>query len=208
MYNICIVASVLTEIIIPLLSAIIGGSITMLGVVITILYESKKARKEYLEKNRPFFVVEDQGIPDVPCEKIKRIFVDDDNNKVVQPDQIVFLWDGMFISNMSNNLCLISYIRINGVEYKSFDNTPIKVGELCKITGYPYSIYVGKSIDNVSIGFLDRDFNLYEYRAVFEIKEYQNENDSISKYCNKAIYISLIDCRTNLAKKEKKGKRK
>lgn len=48
----------ITGVVVPLVSAFIGGLITFLGVLLTIKAENKKSSKEYLEKIRPFFVVE------------------------------------------------------------------------------------------------------------------------------------------------------
>jgi hypothetical protein len=192
------------DIIIPLLAAFIGGLITMLGVVCTILYENRKTRKEYLEKNRPFFVVENPATLDLSKISIKQLRVSDDSMEDVKPDQIIFHWNSLLIYNMSNNVCMVSYIKVNGIEYKSFDNVPIKVGDFCEIRGVPLSAFIRKSVDTISIGFCDRDFNPYEYRVSFEIKECKNEKEGLEKYCHKAITFSLIDCRTNLAKSKRR----
>ena len=68
------------------------------------------------------------------------------------------------------------------------------------------SAFIRKTVDNISIGFLDKNFNLYEYKVSFDIEEYANENEGLKKYCNKATTFSLIDCQTNLAKPKRRVK--
>ena len=46
-----------SDIIIPLIAALIGGGLTLIGVIWTIKAEKKKDKKAYLERIRPFFVL-------------------------------------------------------------------------------------------------------------------------------------------------------
>ena len=62
-----------TDIIIPIIAALIGGGLTLSGVILTIQAEKKKAKKEYLEKIRPFFVIEDANTIDITQIKVKKI---------------------------------------------------------------------------------------------------------------------------------------
>lgn len=195
-----------SDIIIPIIAALIGGGLTLIGVIWTIKAEKKKAKKEYLEKIRPFFVIEDATAIDITQIKVKKIWFNDDSMNDVESDQIMYHWDSLLISNQSDNVCMLSYIKVNDTEYASFDNVPIKSGDYCEIKGSPFSVFIKKAIDNISIGFLDRNFNLYEYKVSFEITEYANENEGLKKYCHKAITFSLIDCRTNLAKTKRRAK--
>ena len=159
----------------------------------------KKAKEEYLEKIRPFFVIENVRMLDLNQIKIKQIYVEDDSSDDVKPDQIVYHWSSLLLSNQSEFVCMFSYIKINGIEYASFDNIPIKSGDFCEIKGFPLSAFIRKTVDNTSIGFLDRFFNLYEYKVNFEIKEFENISEGLKKYCHKSIMFSRIDCRINLA---------
>lgn len=199
--------NIITDIIIPLISALVGGGTTLLGVIFTIKAENKKSKKEYFEKIRPFFVVETIDGLNVDKAKIKKIWITDDSEKDVAEGQVIYHWNYLLLSNMSESVCMISYIKINDEKYASFDNVPIKPGDFCEIKGAPLSMFSRKSIDNISIGFLDKNFNLYEYRIFFEIKEHTNDVEGSKKYCHKTIEFSLIDCRTNLAKIKKKLKK-
>ena len=102
-----------SDIIIPIIAAFIGGGLILIGVIWTIKAEKKKAKKEYLEKIRPFFVIEDATTIDITQIKVKKIYVNDDSMNDVDPDQIVYHWDSLLISNQSDNVCMISYIKIN-----------------------------------------------------------------------------------------------
>ena len=195
-----------SDIIIPLIAALIGGGLTLIGVIWTIKAEKKKDKKAYLERIRPFFVLENPDTLDLSKLNIKKIWVKDDSAQDVQPDQIVFHWDGLLISNMCDSVCMVSYIKINDTEYASFGDVPIKPGDFCEIRGFPFSAFIRKYIDRISIGFLDKDFNLYEYKVAFEVREYQNHVDGWKEYCHKAITFSLIDCRTNLVKSKRRAK--
>ena len=192
------------DILIPLIAALIGGGLTLLGVVLTIKWEKRKDKEEYLERIRPFFVLENAYAPDINQMKIKHIYAEDNSMDDVKPDQIVFHWSGLLLSNQSESVCMLSYIKVNGIKYASFGNIPIKSGDYCEIRGFPLSVFIRKTIDDISIGFLDKFFNLYEYKVEFDIGEFQDENEKIKKRCNKTIMFSLIDCSTNLANKRRK----
>ena len=196
------------DILIPLIAALIGGSLTLAGVVLTIKCGEKRAKEEYLEKIRPFFVIENVHTLDMDQIKIKHIYVNDDSMEDVEPDQIVYHWNSLLLSNQSESVCMLSYIKVNGIEYASLDNTPIKSGDFCEIRGYPLSAFIRRTVDDISIGFLDRFFNLYEYKVNFKIGEFkiENDNEKLKKYCFKSITFSLIDCGTNLADKSRRKK--
>lgn len=193
-----------TDILIPLIAALIGGGLTLLGVVLTIKWEKRKADEDHLEKIRPFFVLENAYTSDINQIKIKQIDVKDDSMDNVNPDQIIFHWCSLLLSNQSESVCMLSYIKINGIKYASFGNVPIKSGDYCEIRGFPLSVFIRKTIDDISIGFLDKFFNPYEYKVQFDIEEFQGKDERLKKYCNKTIVFSLIDCSTNLASKRRK----
>lgn len=194
------------DILIPLIAALIGGSLTLLGVILTIKWEKGRAKEEYLEKIRPFFVVENVRASDIDQAKIKHIHFNDDPRKDAKADQIVYQWDSLLLSNQSESVCMLSYIKVNGIECASFDNMPIKPGDYCVIRGFPLSVLVRKTVDDISIGFLDKLFNVYEYKVNFKIKTEDVKNEGLKKYSFKSITFSLIDCATNLTDKSRRKK--
>lgn len=186
----------------------IGGGITLLGVILTIKAENKKGKRDYLEKIKPFFVVESTNELNIEKTNIKQIWVNDDSLKDFGGDQIIYHWNYLLISNVGESVCMISYIKINNEKYTSFDNIPIKPGDFCEIKGFPLSAFIKRCIDDITIGFLDRNFNLYEYIVRYEVKEYTGDVGALSKHCHKLIEFSLIDCSNNLAKKVEKHNNK
>ena len=56
---------------IPLLSGIIGGLFTLVGVVLTVRYERKKEQRDYMEKIKPYLVV--QHLSDLSKDEIQHI---------------------------------------------------------------------------------------------------------------------------------------
>lgn len=192
------------DIIIPLVSAFIGGGITLWGVFLTIKYESKKSRKEYLEKIRPFFVVENENLKSIDVDSIKKIWVNDDSSKELKEVSTIFHWDSLVLSNVCDNVCMMSYIKINNEQYASFENIPIKSGECCEIKGCPLSSYINEKIDNISLGVLDREFNIYEYELKYRINDCKVDNDNLKNYGHKIISFYLIDCGKNLTKRSRR----
>lgn len=191
------------DVFVPLISAIIGGGLTLLGVIWTIKAENKKSKKEYLEKIRPFFVVEPPLTMDTEKNR-KSIWINDDYSNADQQGQIVFHLDTLYLSNESESVCMIGYIKINDTEYDALENVPIKAGDLCEIKGAPFSTFIYSSIENISIGLFDKNFNLYEYKVFFEIKDYNNTAKKLEKYKHKGISFNLIDCSKNIASKRRR----
>lgn len=187
------------DIIIPIVSAIIGGAITLIGVQQTIKNENKKAQQDYLERIRPFFVIETYKTLDLQKNTIKdtytvKTFEDDyQGNRVIR-------WDGLLLSNVSDNISIIGYVRIDNTKYNCLSMVPVKPGEFCEIHPTVFPILTQNSVSSISIGVYDRLFNLYEYTLSFEI-ERCDEKLRIGKYDTKRIVYSSIDCSKNLAER-------
>lgn len=191
------------DVFVPLISAIIGGGLTLLGVIWTINAENKKSKNEYLERIRPFLVVENPSSMDPNKERIP-IWINDDSEKSVENGQTLFHWNSLCLSNMGETVCMLGYVKINNTYYDVFDSVPIKADRVCEIKGYPLSTYISNSIENISIGFFDRNFNLYEYNVIFELEESKHIMEKMKKYTNKDLSFTLIDCSKNIASKRRR----
>ena len=187
--------NIIVDIVIPLLAALIGGLLTMVGVLITIKHENKKSKIEYLEKIRPFFIVDSNHA----AKDIKMIGFEDDYEKEKESDQILFRWNNLVVSNMSDSVCTFSYIRINDQVYSTSDE-PIKPGEKCEIIGFPFSALMKKTVDCISIGILDKLYNLYEYNMKFRIQDVLKSDKISSVSFDKEIIVEMIECKVNLVK--------
>lgn len=192
-----------TDIGIPLLSSIIGGVIALLGVWITIRSGNRTVHKEYLSKIKPFLVVDDLQSFENYKDSIKHITFEDDALKEIEniDDKTLFWWD-FLLSNVSDDICILNYIKINGEKYKAYSDIPIKPGEMCLVKGYPFSAYHKKQIESIVLGVDDKQFNTYEYSVLFSIgDDDSHKDDSFREYNNKRISFSRIDCRGTIVKK-------
>ena len=114
-------SNTLVDIWIPIISAVIGGLLTLSGVIITILWQS---RKDHIEKEsmiKPIIIVEPPSITPIPSNKIyfHNSFI---NNN---PEQSVIFWFPLVITNYSNNPCILRYVTIND-----------QVNSVCSIKAY------------------------------------------------------------------------
>ena len=186
---------VLVDIIIPIACALIGGGLTLIGVIITIRHENKKAKNEYTERIRPYFVVEQCYLPNAIPKDVSTIyFADDSTNDPIDGD-IIYHWNSLLLTNVSENVCLIDYVRIGKTKYNIYDRVPIKASQSIVLKGYPLSTYIcAKGIESVAIGVQDRQQNNYEYDVLFEISDAVPKENRIKKKENKAIVFESIDC--------------
>lgn len=203
--------SLLKDIFIPLVSACIGGGLTLLGVLLTLRYESKKGEIEYRERIRPFLVVESLFTADIDVDKIKQIAVSDDSDGDLSDDDILFQIDDLLLTNVSDYVCIIEYIKIGEISYKPLNTVKlaIKPNESVAIVGYPASWYYRKEMPQVVIGLLDRRFNRYEYSLAFSIANAKKDHrmeEILGSRAFKTVCFESIDCSKNLYTDDKRDK--
>lgn len=183
------------DMIIPVVSAIIGGGLTLLGVIFTIRHENKKTLSAYRESIRPFFVIEEIKRTKVNFEEVYISYYDDDSEKDLEDNSINFHWNDCLLTNVSENVCFINYIRIDGVEYKACDTIPIKPRDSFALKGFPMSCYIRKqNITSILLGVQDRQQNQYEYPVRFELSDEFPDQNKIKNHVNKTILFRSIDC--------------
>ncbi|MBE6818967.1 MAG: hypothetical protein E7517_07430 [Ruminococcaceae bacterium] len=199
-------SNTITSIVIPLLSALLGGGMTLAGVLITIIHGNNKSKKEYLEKIRPYLVVESvQDIVKKEKEFISVFMADD--CKEESENKTVYHWNSLLLTNMSESVCIVNYVMINSERYDVYEKKPLKTGEICEIRGFPFSCYLRESqIDKISIGILDKQFNQYEYAISFEIKDCEKKRIEAVGNPEKEIIFNILDCSKNLCKKDSNKK--
>lgn len=183
------------DMIIPVVSAIIGGGLTLLGVIFTIQHENKKTLNAYRESIRPFFVIEEIKRTKVNFEEVYISYYDDDSTKDCGDNSIIFHWDDCLLTNVSENVCYINYIKMDGVEYKACETIPIKPGDSLALKGFPMSCYIREQdITSIMIGALDRQQNQYEYSVRFEFSDELSDLNKIKNHVNKTMLFRSIDC--------------
>ena len=140
---------------IPLLSGIIGGLFTLVGVVLTVRYERKKEQRDYMEKIKPYLVV--QHLSDLSKDEIQHLkkasIPNDSPNPCVSitPNHIYYHWENLVISNIGNYACILAYIKINNSPYAFPTKSPIKPGESFQIVGQWVSVYIFPEIESMRI---------------------------------------------------------
>ena len=195
------------DIIIPLIAALIGGGTTLIGVICTIRHENKKSENSYKERIRPFFVVEPLSTSSYSLEAIKEAVVADDSAGVAIPNDMIFHWDGLLLTNVGDAVCVFEYIRIDDEYYEATEKAPVKIGVTLSIKSTPLSMYIrSREVSQIAIGVTDRLFNRYEYLVSFQLSNY-DEDRPLKKHVAKSIEITEIDCSKNVfnEKKYKKG---
>lgn len=187
--------------IISILSSIIGGLITFGGVWLTINHEQKKERRNYLESIKPYLVV--QHLVDLSKNEIQNIKTLSIPNDSAAPlpsltqTSVVYHWENLVLTNVSNSTGIFAYIKINNSPYAFPTKSPIKPFETFQIIGNLISIFIFSSIESISLGVYDSNFNLYEYPLHFRIEEYRGDPNPKLSCKEKVIKIDAIDCKSS-----------
>lgn len=190
--------------IISILSSIIGGLITFGGVWLTINHEQKKERRNYLESIKPYLVV--QHLVDLSKNEIQNIKTLSIPNDSAAPlpsltqTSVVYHWENLVLTNVSNSTGIFAYIKINNSPYAFPTKSPIKPFETFQIIGNLISIFIFSSIESISLGVYDSNFNLYEYPLRFRIEEYTGDPHPKLSCKEKVIKFDAIDCQTHAMK--------
>ena len=189
-----------SNIIVPILSSIIGGLFTFGGVWLTIKYEQKKEWFNYLESIKPYLVV--QHLVDLSkneIQNIKTLSIPNDSTALLPSlaqTSVVYHWENLVITNVSNSTGIFAYVKINNSPYAFSTKSPIKPFETFQIIGNLVSIFIFSSIESISLGVYDSNFNLYEYPLHFRIEEYTGDPHPKLSCKEKVIKIDAIDCKS------------
>lgn len=193
-----------SNIIISILSSIIGGLFTFGGVWLTIKHEQKKERRNYLESIKPYLVV--QHLVDLSKSEIQNIKTLSIPNDSAAPlpsltqTSVVYHWENLVLTNVSNSTGIFAYIKINSSPYAFPTKSPIKPFETFQIIGNLISIFIFSSIESISLGVYDSNFNLYEYPLRFRIEEYTGDPHPKLSCKEKVIKFDAIDCQAHVMK--------
>ena len=187
-----------------IVSSLIGGLFTVVGVWLTIIYERKKEQHNYLESIKPYLVV--QHLVDLSKNEIQNIKTLSIPNDSAAPSpsltktSVVYHWENLVLTNVSNSAGIFAYIKINNSPYAFPTKSPIKPFETFQIIGNLISIFIFSSIESISLGVYDSNFNLYEYPLRFRIEEYTGDPHPKLSCKEKVIKFDAIDCQTYVMK--------
>ena len=193
-----------SNIIISILSSIIGGLFTFGGVWLTIKHEQKKERRNYLESIKPYLVVQHLvDLSKIEIQNIKTLSIPNDSAAPLPSltqTSVVYHWENLVLTNVSNSTGIFAYIKINSSPYAFPTKSPIKPFETFQIIGNLISIFIFSSIESISLGVYDSNFNLYEYPLRFRIEEYTGDPHPKLSCKEKVIKFDAIDCQTHVMK--------
>ena len=190
--------------IISILSSIIGGLFTFGGVQLTIKHEQKKERRNYLESIKPYLVVQHLvDLSKAEIQSIKTLSIPNDSTAPLPSltrASVVYHWENLVLTNVSNSAGIFAYVKINNSPYAFSTKSPIKPFETFQIIGNLVSIFIFSSIESISLGVYDSNFNLYEYPLHFRIEEYTGDPHPKLSCKEKVIKFDAIDCQPHAMK--------
>ena len=184
-----------------IVSSLIGGLFTVFGVWLTVIYERKKEQHNYLESIKPYLVV--QHLVDLSkneIQNIKTLSIPNDSTAPLSSlthTSVVYHWENLVLTNVSNSAGIFAYIKINNSPYAFPTKSPIKPFETFQIIGNLISIFIFSSIESISLGVYDSNFNLYEYPLHFRIEEYTGDPHPELTCKEKVIKFDTIDCKNS-----------
>ena len=166
----------------------------------TIKREQRKDQNNYLESIKPYLVV--QHLVDLSKNEIQNIKTLSIPNDSAAPapsltkTSVVYHWENLVITNVSNSTGIFAYVKVNNSPYAFSTKSPIKPFETFQIIGNLVSFFIRPSIESMTLGIYDSNFNLYEYPLHFRIEEYKGDPHPKLSCKEKVIKIDAIDCKS------------
>ena len=160
------------NVVIPLIAAIIGGGLTLVGVLLTIAWQKKINKKEELCKYKPYLKVTNQkAIEIIDSEFIKGIQCDDEKYLpiVLKKGAVGFRINDFNIKNTSNADTVLKYIIINDAQY-DFQNIGVFERGTCVAVSTTRN-YIVNSLEGARLIKLvaeDMLGNMYSYNCQFD----------------------------------------
>mgnify|MGYP004457993887 CR=1 FL=1 len=186
-----------------IISSIIGGLFTVVGVWLTIIYERKREQHNYLESIKPYLVVQHLGdLSKEEIQNIKRLSLPEDSRTPLvslTSTSVAYHWENLVLTNVSNSAGIFAYIKINDSPYAFPTKAPIKPSETFQIVCdyFSCSIFIFSYIESITLGVYDSNFNLYEYPLHFRIEEYTGTPHPKLPCKEKVIKFDAIDCKSS-----------
>lgn len=169
------VLDVLQYIIMPIVSAIIGGLLTFFGVFYTIKFEQNKSKKNEKMLNKPYLKISFQkGQETIHSTHIENTFNQNNIDNNTTYCFYTYLIDKISIINSSNADCILKEFVVDDVKF-SLNNVLILKNEIFNLditrNNYVNSLNLVK---NMYISVLDILGNTYYYKCDFKA-QYENE---------------------------------
>jgi len=185
------------DILIPLISAIIGGLLTFLGVYYTIRKQEKKEKQEEILKYKPYLKISnDKCINEINCKKDIQDDVDLDKDLEVMDCYYSYLIDTFYIKNSENAECVIKEIILDSQRY-ALNETLLLNNEIVGIsTTKNLFVATKKLLNEIYLTASDLLGNLYYYKCEFKNKKdsmyYYEQNEKVIKVYRSKYVITNI----------------
>ncbi len=176
---------VLQYIIMPIVSAIVGGLLTFLGVRYTIKHEQIKNDKNEKLLNKPYLKISNQkGIETIYSDYIKHTFDEDNIDFDKTNHYYSYKINTIFLMNSSNGDCILKELIIDDNKYSLNNILLLKNESINIITTHNTYINAKNKINKIYIRATDVLGNNYFYNCLFKMEyeglpaevEYENGN--------------------------------
>ncbi len=152
----------ITDVLIPLISAIIGGGLTLAGVIVTIKWEAKQKKQEEIEKVKPIIINTDYD----NTKQLKSYLTFE---FATAGDTCTRIF-GCF-KNTDNGILFIDYIESDSNKYESFADSTVD-----KNSYFSINMYAGRDeqFNNFKIYCHDVLGNKYYYDTLLMLNRNQD----------------------------------
>lgn len=153
---------IIIDIIIPIISSLIGGGLTLIGVLITIKFENKKRKEEIRIANKPLFYLIN------PMQKYD--YKNASDFEFTSKDEEVNGFVEIIFRNTDNAILVFDNISVNGKKYYSQNGNIVDKNTTFNIYLYPSK---DTKIADAEIVFSINDSlnNNYKYKLGYKSKE-------------------------------------
>lgn len=190
-----------TDAFVPFICAVVGGALALIGVVMMLRHEKAQSKRDYLERIRPFIIIDAYLLTNIDFRTSRDVLIFDDSEQDTEQFSTIYCLNAFLFSNAGEAVCMIDYMRINGKKYDCIYRIPLKPSESAQLIGNPLSLYLSsEGIKSMSIGLSDRMSNQYEYGLSFETIK---KEKTIGKKYDFLIEVKSVDCMNDLLETKK-----
>ena len=154
---------ILIYIVIPIISACIGGGLTLIGVLLTMKYENKKRKEEIKAANKPLFYVID---PMQQYDNKNSSDFDFVNEEIGTSRSFITI----ILKNTDKTILVLDYISINSIKYYPKNGNIVDKNTI-------FNVYIhiptGEKVDynsNIVFSIKDSVGNNYKYKLSYKDK--------------------------------------
>lgn len=201
------------EVFVTTYSAVVGGALTLLGVALTIKYERQVSKDADIEKIKPFLVI-DTSMESYNYNQIKQISFGKYFKDIKLGQDSTYYFGRPIFRNVSDNVCILDYIRINNEKYKFLFPYAILSNQQFYLTINnqikSFSLE-NEPLKEIYIGIYDKAYHLYEFKLIFnvmgvvvpdnnidfeEVPENMVIRQGTGQIIYKSLHIKYVDCST------------